>query len=111
MNIRAGRLKDKVTIEAPPTADSRGQLVGSWSTVATRRCAIEPLNGREYWSRLGEQVNAIVMIRFRFELNLIQYSYRLVDYRDSPAVIYEVIEIINDRNRNRELIVKAQRLI
>ena len=111
MSARAGRLKDRVTIQAPPVKNSRGQLVGTWTDIATRRCAIEPLNGREYWSQLGEQVNAVVMFRFRFEVNLIQYSYRLVDYRDSPAVIYNVIEIINDRNRNRELIVKAQRLI
>ena len=104
--MRAGRLRDKVTIEAPPTNDNYGQPVGSWATVKTRSCDIQPLNGKEVWGEAGETSFKKVTIRFRYEKNLIKANYRIVDNRTSPQTIYDIDgPPINPGNENRELIV------
>lgn len=105
---RAGRLRDRVTIQSPPAANAYGQKSGSWSDVASRNCSIEPINGREYFAQDGEHGDLTVRIRFRYESNLIPTGYRLVNYRVSPAVIYDVENVINPGNEDRELIVMAR---
>ena len=102
--MRSGRLKDKVSIESPPTGDGYTQPVGTWSEVAVRRCSIEPMNGREYWAQSGERSNEKVIVRFRYESGLLNHEYRLVDNRVSPQVIYDIESIVNPGNENRELI-------
>jgi len=103
--MRAGRLKDRVTIQNPPTQDSYGQLVGDWTDYKIRHCAIEPLNGKEYFSNVGEVGEQRYRIRFRYEKNLISKSKRLADYRYSPARLFDIEDIIIPANRNVEIIV------
>lgn len=105
--IRAGRLKDRVTIKGEPAQDSYGQRTGAETIIAIRSCGIEPLNGREYYSADGEHGEQKVNVRFRFEPNLLKRGYSLHDYRVSPAVIYDIEDIINPRNESRELICKC----
>lgn len=102
--IRAGRLRDRVTIQSPPAGDSYGQQTGAWVTVKTRRCSIEPINGREYFSQAGEQGAQKVRVRFQFERGILKRKYRLVDNRESPQVIYDVEDVIDPGNEHRELI-------
>jgi len=102
--IRSGRLRDKVTIQSPPAVDSYGQQVGTWSTIAVRRCSIEPLNGREYFSQAGEQASQKVRIRFRYAKGILKNQYQLVDNRTSPQTIYDIEDIIDPSNEHRELI-------
>lgn len=101
---RIGRLKDRVTIESPPTDDGYGHPSGSWSTVATRNCSIEPMNGKEYWGKAGESQNEKVVIRFRHEAGILERNYRLTNNRVSPAESYDIQSIINVGNENREMV-------
>ncbi|HBD11419.1 MAG TPA: head-tail adaptor, partial [Porticoccaceae bacterium] len=42
--MRAGRLRDNVSIESIGSArDQFGQVIESWSEDTTRRCSIEPI--------------------------------------------------------------------
>lgn len=102
--IRAGRLRDRVTIQSPPAGDSYGQQVGSWSNRVTRSCSIEPINGREYFAQVGESGEQRVRVRFRYERGLLQRNFRLVDNRTSPQTIYDVQDVIDPGNEHRELI-------
>ena len=102
--IRAGRLRDRVTIQSPPAGDSYGQQTGAWTKVAVRSCSIEPLNGREYYAQGGEVAEQKVRVRFRFERGLLTNARRLVDYRNSPATVYDIEDVIDPGNEHRELI-------
>lgn len=108
--MRAGRLRDNVSIESIGSArDQFGQVVESWSEETTRRCSIEPINGREYFAAQGENVIDNVRIRFRYEAGLISEKKRLVDKSVSPNVVYDIQSIINPGNEDRELICMCVR--
>ena len=110
MTIRSGRLRDMMTIESiSVTEDLFGKKVDTWSTVAVRSCSIEQLNGREFYGAEGEQNIDSFRIRFRYEKGLLNTKLRLVDNRRSPADIYDIEDIINPRNLDRELICMCKR--
>ena len=47
--MRAGRLRHTVEIQrATEAADATGQMIKTWSTIATRKAEIIPLSGDEY---------------------------------------------------------------
>lgn len=103
--MRSGRLKDRVSIQAiASTVDAAGQLNETWTQTASRACAIEPINGKEYFDKGGEHTAIDVRIRLRYEKSIITEQHRLVDQRVSPNVIYDISSIINPRNENIELI-------
>jgi SPP1 family predicted phage head-tail adaptor len=108
--MRAGRLRDKVSIQTrSTTADAFGGLVDTWTEDATRSCSIEPVNGKEYFAAQGEQTAASVRIRFRYEAGLLSPAKRLVDNRVSPAVIYDIVApIIDPGNEHGELIAMCE---
>lgn len=49
MNVRAGKLRHRITIEAPPAGaeDSLGHKTGSWTTFAITWAEIEEMSGLE----------------------------------------------------------------
>ena len=48
--MRGRHLRHKILIEqVTETRDSAGRVIETWSTYATRRAEVEPLNGREYF--------------------------------------------------------------
>ena len=102
----AGALRDKVTIETPPTeVDNYGQPVGDWVKLKTRACSIEPITGKEIWTAGLEAAINTVRVRFRYEPNILKSGYRLVNHRTSPATVYEIEgQPINPGNENRQLI-------
>lgn len=104
--IRSGRLRHTVIIQRPSgTEDALGQPDGNWVTLNTRRCGIEPLNGREFFAAQGENTSTTTRIRFRYEAGILKAGYRLVDNATSPATVYDIEgEPINPNNLNRELI-------
>lgn len=107
--MRAGRLKDKVEIQAKSSAvDGFGQPVDAWVTTATRRCSIEPLNGKEYFAAQGENVAGTVQVFFRYEAGLLDTKKRLRDPRTIPAVIYDIEDVIDTRNAHRELVAMCR---
>lgn len=102
--VRAGRLRDKVTIYGQRAKDSYGQRTGARSSVATRRCSIEPINGKEYYDADGEHGEQKVRVRFHYEKGILKRGYELVDDRASPAVTYDIQDVVDPGNEHRELI-------
>lgn len=57
MGLRAGRLREQVTIQsATKTQDGYGQPIEAWGTFAAWQCEVAPLRGREYLA--AKQYNA-----------------------------------------------------
>lgn len=103
--MRAGRLRHRVTIQARSGAkDGYGQLVDDWQAIAIRRCAIEPLNGREFFAAERENTETRVRVRFRHEPGLLSESMRLV----GEGMTLDIENIINPNQRNRELVVMCR---
>lgn len=106
--VRAGRLRDKVTIYGRRAADSYGQESGARTALNSRSCDILPRMGKEVSDASGEHVITFVDIRFRYEENLVKSEYELIDYRTSPATVYDVQDVTNVKNRNRELVARCK---
>lgn len=110
--MRIGNLRHQVVIQRQSTTpDAVGQLADSWSDVATRFCSLEPLNGREYFQASGEHSEVNTRIRFRYDPTTatIKPYDRIVDRSSSPEVRYDVEEVINPHQRNRELVLMCRR--
>lgn len=103
--MRAGRLADRVTIQQRQTNEGEyGDPVNAYTNTATRKCDIQPLNGKEFFNSRADVNSINYRIRFRYEKGLLQNGYRLVDSRVSPNRIFDIETVINDKNRNVELI-------
>ena len=101
--MRSGRLKDQVYIQTQDTTpDAFGGLPDTWTTQNTRRCSIEPVNGKEYFSAQGENTQSSVRIRFRYESGLLSEAMKLVNTQD--AIEYDIESIIDPGNEHKELI-------
>ena len=113
MVLKAGRMNIPVRIEAPATTqDAMGQLVKApWTLVGTRMASIEPLNGREYFAASGEGSDVNVRIRLRYDntLRTVDTTHRLLDQRYSPMTTYDIEAVINENQRNREIILMCRR--
>lgn len=104
--IRAGRLRDRVTIQKPTeTQDSFGGIQLTYTNFKTRRCDITPQRSAEGWLAGGERQEVRYEIRFRYEPGLLKEEYRLLDTRVSPNRIFDIIGLVNAKNENREYIV------
>ena len=100
-------LKDKVSIQTrSTTSDAFGGQVDTWVEDTTRRCSIEPLNGKEYFAAQGEQTAVSVRIRFRYEAAIIAPAKRLVDSRN--GTVYDIVSVIDPGNEHRELIAMCE---
>lgn len=101
----AGRLRDKVAIQKRAAVEGAyGNRPDTWITVNTRRCSIEPINGKEYFSSQGERNQNALRIRFRNEKGLLKTSYRLVDQRVSPNRFFDIESLIDPNNEHSEII-------
>ena len=103
-------MRDRVSIQSIGIAeDVFGKQIETWTELDVRSCAIEQMNGRELFSAEGEQQISSYRIRFRYESGLLNTKYRLVDNRRSPADIFDIEDVINPRNMDRELIAMCKR--
>jgi len=102
--MRAGELRHQVTIQrnTATAQDNYGQVVESWSTIATRWASIRPMTGDE--SEEGKQVKAKATheIKMRY----------LVDITTKDRVklgtrIFNVYSIINTEEKNKETVLKC----
>lgn len=105
--MRSGKLRHEITIQALTSMqDSYGGQTESWSTFATVRASVEPLQGREYFA--SQQVQAEVTTRFR-----IRY---LSGVTPKMRVLYDgrtfnVASVINPNERNHELHIMAYEVV
>lgn len=66
-HVRIGALRHTVEIwEETETRDAAGGVVKTWSKKATRKAAIEPLKGREFFEaqQLGAEITHKVTMRY-----------------------------------------------
>lgn len=107
--IRAGKLRHIVQVQERSTAkDALGGRVDTWTTVATVRASIEPLNAKEAFAGSGEYADLTHRVRLRFDPRFtLTASHRLVH----NGVVFDVLgQPINTGLLSRELIVPcAQR--
>lgn len=113
--MKAGRLRYSVAIQQQAsTKNSRGEFDDTWTTLANRRASIEPINGKEFWSKSGEHSDVDTRIRIRWDISL-----RLVKPKDrishtdsaSPqaTTIYDIQSVIRPKETERELILMCVR--
>lgn len=116
---RAGRFRDRVTVQQRVDgADDYGGVKDEWEDIAdtavspnqstfSRRCQIQPLNGREFFAAKAEHNSVNVRIRFRYSdslLAVLKTGNRLVDRRRSPNRVFDIEAAIDHDNQHRELI-------
>ncbi|TNH04317.1 head-tail adaptor protein [Testudinibacter sp. TR-2022] len=97
--INAGRYNKQVTIQRPiSTPNNYGHHTTTWEDVATVHAAVEPLQGREYFSGPYMMGENIIRVRIRYLPN-INNKMRL-KYGDRLLAIYSVID---SRESHREM--------
>lgn len=92
--MNAGRLNKRVVIEKPvsgsPTADTFGEPIITWDTLAEVWAAVEPLTGREFWAQ--QQVQNEITVRFRVRYRSDIEAGMRVSYNSKYFVIKAVID-------------------
>jgi SPP1 family predicted phage head-tail adaptor len=97
--IYAGKLRRPVTIQKlAGTLDASGQEVQTWQSHGTRMAAIEPLQGREYFSARQIQSEITTRIRIRYLAGVTAKMRVLFGSR-----VFDIQEVINPEERNVEL--------
>jgi SPP1 family predicted phage head-tail adaptor len=97
--MRAGKLRQRVTIQSQTTArDDFGGETVTWSDVATVWASIEPLNGREYMAAQQLQTAVTTRIRVRY-IDGVTAAMRV----KADDVAYDIQSVINPNDRGAEL--------
>ncbi|KAE9527924.1 phage head closure protein [Testudinibacter aquarius] len=97
--ISAGRYNKQVAIQRPiHTAGNYGQHTTQWEDVTTVHAAVEPLQGREYFSGPYMMGENIIRVRIRYQPNITN-KMRL-KYGERILAIYSVID---SRESHREI--------
>jgi len=110
--MRAGKLRYTVTLERIGTGkNSRGELSQSYSTIATRRAAIRPLIGREFYQASGEHSELTTEIRIRRDAitGTLKPKDRITDTGHSPNVIYDIQSVMRPNETAQELVIMCVR--
>ncbi len=105
--MRAGDLRHKVTIQQKTTTkDTEGIPSETWPDFATVWAAIEPLQGREFFS--AQAVNAQVTTRIRIRYRAGITPTMRVSY---GTRIFDIQVVIDVEERHRELQLMCQEVI
>lgn len=98
--MRAGRLRNQVTIQTPTETRSgtSGQVVKSWATLATVWAGIEPLSGRELAQAGAEQSVSDFRIVLRY-LSTVTNKCRVV----FGSRVFEIQSVINRNERGADM--------
>lgn len=105
--MRAGLLKESITIQQRSvTRSATGDEVETWTDYLVKRAAVEPLNGKEYFTGRQETAEVNYRIRMRYDSTMddITPLYR-VSY---AGRIFDIKSVINRMERNREIILMCQ---
>ncbi len=106
-NPLAARLRETIIIQAATDSiDAVGGPIITWSDFITRKAAIVPLNGTEYFTAQQFNVDVNVRIRLRFDTlaSLITAKHRVL----WGTRIYSISTVINRMEHNKEIILMCQ---
>lgn len=104
----AGRLTNRITLEAPRQPDEGrdqyGQPAEAWATVADVWANVEPLSGRELWHAQQVQPDVTHRITLRYTSALkIDPGWRAV----MNGRVFSFLSVLNIEERNRTIQVMA----
>ena len=100
--IQSGELTKKALIYRKSEAvDDGGQPVVTGVLLATVRCSVEPLSGREYFEASGETHTLDTRIRCYYQSALAALAP--ADWLEVDGIEYDIISVINPRMLNTEL--------
>jgi SPP1 family predicted phage head-tail adaptor len=107
MAIRAGKLRHSITIEQQSgSQDEYGAPGVTWSTFATVRASVEPLQGREFFA--SQQMQAEVTTRFRIRhLAGVTPTMRVLFSGRS----FDISAVIDPNEEHRELHLMAVEVV
>lgn len=103
--MNAGPLNQRVTIErfTTTTDPDYGTVIETWTTLAEVWAAVEPLNGREYFTATMALSEVTTRIRLRYRPGL-----TVLDRIAHAGVRHNIQAIINPRSANRELVLMCK---
>lgn len=104
--MRSGRLFHRVSVQKRKDGQNDfGERDFEFQTIGTRRAAIEPLAGREYFSAMGENSKVTTRIRIRCDSILSQLATddRIVHGEDQ----YNIESVLKPLQRGGELVIMA----
>jgi SPP1 family predicted phage head-tail adaptor len=106
--MRAGRLNKRISIERiTETKNDFGEFVYAWSELAKRSAGIEPLNGKEYFSSVGENSGVTTRIRIRYDS--VTATITNADRVNHGGTIYNIVSPpINPQERGAELVLMCE---
>ncbi|MEG7522335.1 MAG: phage head closure protein [Chromatiales bacterium] len=109
--MTAGRYRHQITLQVKSaTRDAIGGEVEVWTAFVNRYAAVEPLNGREYFTAKQELNDVTSRIRLRFDRQLSTLSpvnHRVV----WGARIFDIESVINHNEADREIILMCRESI
>jgi len=101
--IKAGQLRHRVQIQrnTSTTANSYGQVLPNWETIATRWASIEYVRGNEYDYSREMQGRNILTVKLRYTDLTIKDRFLF------GSRVLEIASIDNTNERNKELLAKC----
>jgi SPP1 family predicted phage head-tail adaptor len=100
--VRAGRLRHLVQFQrATETSNTLGEPVQTWATISTDWCAVEPLRGNEKFEALQVQTDIDTRIITRWHKKIATLTTK--DRVLYGAIVYDIKEVLNIDQRNKEL--------
>lgn len=102
--MQAGRMRQRVKIQNRVEArNGYGELITTWSTLATVWASVEPIRGREFFE--AEQVQSEISTRVRIRYyEGVTAEMRLL-YETRPLQIMAVIDV-NERHKEMQLMCR-----
>lgn len=99
--MRAGLIRQRITIEsATEAANATGELIPTWSALATRWASVEPLQGRERFAAQQVQPETDHRIRLRYDTALTGLKPKMRVKFETR--VFDVLAVLNLEERNRE---------
>lgn len=103
--MEAGRLDRRIVLQTPATTQNAiGEMVPTWSAVATTWAAIEDLTGREYQAAQAVQNGTETRIRIRWRAGVVP-AMRVV----AGDVIYDIQAVLDRDGSKTELQLMCRR--
>lgn len=100
--MRAGRLRHLAQFQrATVTSNNYGEPVQTWAVLSEDFVAIEPLKGNEKFSAMQVQtdIDTRIIARWHKALSTLTTKDRIV----FGSIVYDIKEVLNIDQRNREL--------